>query len=83
MRVNIHGLIDNAKCYAMVRHLRWPEGVECPHCHATEVIKTGMTSPQPDRQHALAFRKGFLNTQNLDNYPFELVERQHVGGVGR
>jgi transposase-like protein len=50
MRVNIHGLIDNAKCYAMVRHLRWSEGVECPHCHATEVIKNGHDETQPDRQ---------------------------------
>ena len=39
MRVNIQGLIDNAKCYAMVRELRWPEQVECPHCHAAEVVK--------------------------------------------
>ena len=32
MRLNIHGLIDNTKCYEMIRHLRWAEGVECPHC---------------------------------------------------
>ncbi|HBT77393.1 MAG TPA: hypothetical protein DEB39_10850 [Planctomycetaceae bacterium] len=41
MRVNIHGLIDNAKCHQMVRQLRWPEGVECPHCHAAEVARNG------------------------------------------
>jgi len=39
MRVNIQGLIDNAKCYAMVREFRWPEQVECPHCHATQIAK--------------------------------------------
>ena len=50
MRLNIHGLIDNAKCYAMVRQLRWSEGVECPHCHATEVIKNGRDETQTDRQ---------------------------------
>jgi len=53
MRVNIQGLIDNAKCYAMVRELRWPEQVECPHCHATEVVKNGHDATQPDRQHYL------------------------------
>jgi transposase-like protein len=53
MRVNIQGLIDNAKCYQMVRQLRWPEGVECPHCHATEVIKNGHDETQPDRQRYL------------------------------
>ena len=41
MRLNIHGLIDNAKCHQMVRQLRWAEGVECPHCHAAEVVKNG------------------------------------------
>ena len=41
MRLNIHGLIDNGKCYEMVRHLRWKDQVGCPHCHATEVIKNG------------------------------------------
>jgi len=50
MRLNIHGLIDHAKCYAMVRQLRWSEGVECPHCHATEVIKNGRDETQTDRQ---------------------------------
>ena len=50
MRLNIHGLIDNAKCYQMVRHLRCPEGVECPHCHATEVIKNGHDDTQTERQ---------------------------------
>jgi transposase-like protein len=53
MRVNIHGLIDNAKCYQMVRHLRWSEGTECPHCHATEVIKNGHDETQPERQRYL------------------------------
>ena len=53
MRLNIHGLIDNAKCYQMVRRLRWPEGVECPHCHATEVVKNGPDETQPDRQRYL------------------------------
>ena len=58
MRLNIQGLIDNAKCYRMVRELRRPEQVECPHCHATEVVKVlfgGSTrsdhdETQPERQ---------------------------------
>jgi transposase-like protein len=53
MRLNIHGLIDNAKCYQMVRHLRWPEGVECPHCHATRVVKNGCDVVQTNCQHYL------------------------------
>jgi len=53
MRVNIQGLIDNAKCYAMVRELRWPEQVECPHCHATQIAKNGHDETQPERQRYL------------------------------
>jgi len=42
MRVNLHGLIDNAKCYEMVRQLRWDNQVECPHRHASEIDKNGL-----------------------------------------
>ena len=31
MAISIHRLIDDAKCYEMVRELRWPNGVCCPH----------------------------------------------------
>jgi transposase-like protein len=53
MRLNIHGLIANSKCYQMVRQLRWADGVECPHCHATEVVKNGFDETQSDRQRYL------------------------------
>ena len=43
MALSIHGLIDDAKCYAMVRDLRWPEGVACPHCQSKQVAKNGVT----------------------------------------
>ena len=51
MQLNIHGLIDNAKCYQMVRELRWPEGIECPWCHSTHVVKNGRDIVQTDCQH--------------------------------
>jgi transposase-like protein len=53
MRLNIQGLIDNAKCYQMVRQLRWSEGVECPHCHSEQITKNGHDETQPDRQRSL------------------------------
>ena len=58
MRLNIHGLVDNAKCYQMVRRLRWPEGVECPHCHDSHVVKNGHDSVQTDCQHYLCRQCG-------------------------
>jgi len=40
-RVKIQDLIDDAKCFEVVRELRWPEGVRCPHCGGEHVIKFG------------------------------------------
>ena len=48
--ISIHDLIDEAKCYEMVRELRWEEGVRCPHCESQEVIKRGRHTQQKERQ---------------------------------
>jgi len=53
MRVNIHGLIDSAKCYEMVRELRWGGKIECPDCHAPEIVKNGLDETPPHRQRYL------------------------------
>ena len=50
MAIAIHRLIDDAKCYEMVRELRWPEGVRCPHCESDQVVKNGHDSTEPYRQ---------------------------------
>jgi hypothetical protein len=34
--VKIQDLINDAKCFEVVRDLRWPEGVRCPHCADSE-----------------------------------------------
>ncbi len=48
--LNIQDLIDDAKCFEEVRKLRWPEGVTCPNCGSTDVIKRGFHHSQPHRQ---------------------------------
>jgi transposase-like protein len=48
--IHIQALIDDAKCFATVRQLRWPEGVKCPTCDSTEVSKRGFHTNQPERQ---------------------------------
>jgi transposase-like protein len=50
MLVNILGITDDAKCYEMVRQLRWPEGVRCPHCDAAHSVKQGRDDTEPQRQ---------------------------------
>jgi transposase-like protein len=39
--VRIAELIDDPKCYEVVRKLRWPEGVRCPNCDSTNIKKRG------------------------------------------
>jgi transposase-like protein len=50
MLVNILGITDDAKCYEMVRHLRWPEGVRCPRCDSAQVVKQGRDDTERERQ---------------------------------
>ncbi len=48
--VNLSGLMDDAKCFALVRQHRWPEGVRCPACDSSSVIRDGCDDTQPHRQ---------------------------------
>ncbi len=48
--VNISGLIDDAQCFAFVHQHRWPEGVCCPGCGSSAVIRDGCDDMQPRRQ---------------------------------
>ena len=48
--VNLSSLIDDAKCYALVRQHRWPDGARCPHCGNTAVTRHGRDDTQPHRQ---------------------------------
>lgn len=50
MMINLQDLLDDAKCYAQIRQLRWPEGVRCPHCGASLITKQGHDTTQPARQ---------------------------------
>src|SRR6187551_1779176 len=48
--VNLSALIDDAKCFALVRQHRWPEGVRCPACGSGSVVRDGCDETQPHRQ---------------------------------
>ncbi len=50
VQVNIKHVIDDVPCYRTVRELRWPDGVACPSCEATQVIKRGFDDTEPPRQ---------------------------------
>ncbi len=48
--LQLRSLVDDAKCFETVRHLRWPQGVCCPHCDSPHVARKGADDTQPDRQ---------------------------------
>ena len=50
MLLNIRQLMDDAKCYEVVRDLRWPEGISCPGCGSAAVNKRGFHDHQAHRQ---------------------------------
>jgi transposase-like protein len=43
-------LIDDARCFELVRQHRWPDGVRCPRCGDAEVARDGRDDAQPHRQ---------------------------------
>jgi transposase-like protein len=48
--VNLSSLIDDAKCYELIRQHRWPEGVRCPTCDSAAVARHGRDDTRPGRQ---------------------------------
>ena len=50
MALTLLPLIDDQKCFQTVRELRWPEGIQCPHCESRQVTKRGFDDTQQERQ---------------------------------
>jgi transposase-like protein len=48
--VNLSSLIDDARCYTLVRQHRWPEGIRCPRRDSAAVARDGRDDRQPHRQ---------------------------------
>jgi transposase-like protein len=49
--INLTSLIDDARCYELIRHHRWPEGVRCTSCSSATVIRHGH-----DERHRQRYR---------------------------
>src|SRR6188472_4242235 len=48
--LNLSTLLDDAKCFALVRQHRWPDSVHCPSCGSAGVARHGRDDTQPHRQ---------------------------------
>ena len=59
--IQLKHLIDDRKCYEVLRELRWPNGTQCPKCGSSEVKKRGFHSRQAYRQryHCQACQQQF------------------------
>ena len=51
--INLSALLDDAKCFELVRQHRWPQGVRCSGCNSAVVIRNGRDETQPHRQRYL------------------------------
>jgi transposase-like protein len=51
--INLSALLDDAKCFDLVRQHRWPQGMRCPGCDSAAVIRNGRDETQPHRQRYL------------------------------
>jgi hypothetical protein len=48
--INRSSLLDDAKCFALVRQHRGPEDARCPVCDSGAVIRDSHDDTQPCRQ---------------------------------
>lgn len=71
--INIQNLIDDAKCFAVVRELRWSDGVRCPKCGSTKIQKRGFHSHQAQRQRYRCAECG----QQFDDLSGTIFEGHH------
>src|SRR3954464_12297862 len=51
--IKLTNLLDEAKCYEVIRQLRWPDGVVCHHCSSTGVVRNGHDDRERHRQRYL------------------------------
>jgi transposase-like protein len=53
MLIKLTTLLDEAKCYEVIRQLRWPDGVVWLHCRGTAVVRNGHDDRERSRQRYL------------------------------
>ncbi len=41
LQINLLNLMDEAKCYTLLREIRWSAGLKCVHCSSKQIIKNG------------------------------------------
>ena len=71
--ITLTHLLDNRKCYEIVRQFRWPDGVCCVKCGSKIVTKRGHDERQPERQRYLCSEC----TSQFDDLTDRVFARRH------
>jgi transposase-like protein len=58
--IRLSSLLDDAKCFDLIRRQRWPAGVRCPSCDSALVVRNGRDDNRPACQRWLC--KGRAST---------------------
>ena len=75
--VNLSSLIDDAKCYALVRQHRWPDGVRCPRRAGASVARDGRDEAQRHRQRYRGAACGAACGARFDDLTDTALARHH------
>jgi transposase-like protein len=51
--IRLSALLDDAKCFDLIRQHRWPAGVRCPSCDSSHVVRNGRDDARHARQRWL------------------------------
>ena len=55
---SLASLLDDAKCFELIRQHRWPDGTRCPRCDSGSVVRDGHDETQRHRQRHLCKDRG-------------------------
>ena len=51
--IRLSALLDDAKCFDLIRQHRWPDGARCPSCDSGHVVRNGWDDARHARQRWL------------------------------
>jgi hypothetical protein len=93
--IKLTNLLDEAKCYEVIRQLRWPDGVVCLHCRGRKgfarLLDGGagrlsqlLITPEPNKSQQLSHQGNEMDmTLSLDSVGGEMDPGSETGGYVR
>jgi transposase-like protein len=51
MQIQLHKILDVAKCYEILRSVRWESGLICTQCSSNNIVKNGKDALNTHLQH--------------------------------